>query len=54
MIGDFNTQPSDTSANDFCDICSFKYLLKEPICYENLINPKCIDLTQRSLKVFCY
>ena len=28
----------------FCDIYSFKHLVKEPTCYKNIENPKCIDL----------
>ena len=44
IIGVFNAQASYTSVKDFCDIYSFKHLIKEPTCYKNPINPKCIDL----------
>ena len=29
---------------EFCDIYSFKNLIKEPTCFKNPANPKCIDL----------
>ena len=29
---------------DFCDMYSFKNLIKEPTCYKSPTNPKCIDL----------
>ena len=29
---------------DFCDIYSFQNLIKEPTCFKNPTNPKCIDL----------
>ena len=32
------------SMTDFCDIYSSKNLMKEPTCFKNLANPKCIDL----------
>ena len=50
MIGDFNASEFDTLVENFCDICSLKNLIKEPICFRNPHNPKCIDLitTNRS------
>ena len=42
ITGDFNVRVSDTSGKDFCDIYSFKHLIKESTCYKNLIDPKCI------------
>ena len=44
IIGDFNTQASETSVKDFCDIYSIQHIIKEPRCYKNSNNPKCIDL----------
>ena len=32
------------SMKDFCDIYSLKNLIKEPTCFKNPTNPKCIDL----------
>ena len=49
IIGSFNAQASDTSVKGLCDIYSSKHLIKEPVFYINLINPKCLDplLTNR-------
>ena len=44
LIGDFNAEVSDVSMKEFCDIYSFKNLIKEPTCFQNPANPKCIDL----------
>ena len=30
--------------NDFCNVCNFSNLVKEPTCYKNPDNPSCIDL----------
>ena len=40
IIGDFNAQASDSSVEDFYDICSFKHLIKESTCYKSPTNPK--------------
>ena len=57
IIGDFNAQASDTSVKHFCDIYSSQDLIKEPTCYKNPNNPKCIDLMltsrQRSFQNSC-
>ena len=49
LIGDFNAEVSDMFMKDFCNIYSFKNLIKEPTCFKNPTNPKCIDfmLTNR-------
>ena len=44
LIGDFNAEVPDMSIKDFCDIYSFKNLIKEATCFKNPTNPKCIDL----------
>ena len=44
LIGDFNAAVPDMSMKDFCDIYSFKNLIKEATCFKNPTNPKCIDL----------
>ena len=44
LIGDFNAEMSDMSMKDFCDIYSFKNLIKVLTCLKNPTNPKCIDL----------
>ena len=49
LIGDFNAEVSDMSMKDFCNIYSFKNLIKESTCFKNPTNRKCIDfmLTNR-------
>ena len=44
LLGDFNSEFSEPSLNDFCDIYNLKNLVKEPTCYKNPGNPSCIDL----------
>ena len=44
LIGDLNVEVSEMSMKDFCDIYSFKNLIKERTCFKNPTNPKCIDL----------
>ena len=44
LIGDFNAEVPDMPMKVFCDMYSFKNLIKEPTCYKNPANPKCIDL----------
>ena len=57
IIGNFNVQGEDTSVKDFCDIYSFKHLIKASAGYKNPNNPKCIDLIptnrQRSFQNSC-
>ena len=57
IIADFNAQASNKSVKDFCDVYSFKHLIKEPTCYKNPNNPKCIDFMltskQRSFQNSC-
>ena len=43
LLGDFNSEFSEPSLNDFCDIYNLKNLVKEPTCYKNPGNPSCID-----------
>ena len=45
LIGDFNTEISDSHMDSFC-YASFhlKSLINEPICYKNPDKPTCIDL----------
>lgn len=43
MTGNFNTPEADSTVKDFCDICSFKHLVKELRCNKNPVNPKGTD-----------
>ena len=49
MKGDFNSQKVDSSVEDFFDIYSYKHRVKEPTCYKNPVNLKCIDLMLTNL-----
>ena len=57
IIEDINTQANDTYVKDFCDIYSFKRLIKERTQYKNHINQECIDLIpanrQDSFRNYC-
>ena len=44
LLGDFNSEFSESCLNDFCDIYSLKNLVNEPTCYKNPDNPPCTDL----------
>ena len=39
-----NAEESDTTIKDFCDMYSFKNLIKDAACFKNADKPKCIDL----------
>ena len=49
IIGNFNVQAGDTCVKDFCDIYSFKRLIKKSASYKNPNNPKCIDFMLMNL-----
>ena len=44
LLGDFNTEPSDTVLSNFCEIYNFKNLIKDKTCFKNPEKPSCIDL----------
>ena len=44
IVGDFNTEVTQTSIKVFCDSYEFKNLIKDATCYKNPENPSCIDL----------
>ena len=44
LIGDFNAEESDTTIKDFCDIYSFKNLIKDATCFNYPYKTKCIYL----------
>ena len=41
LIGDINAEESDTTIKDFCDIYSFKNLIKDATCFKIPDKPKC-------------
>ena len=44
ILGDFNSQMSETNMKNFCDIYDLENLIKEPTCFKNPNNPSSIDL----------
>ena len=43
LLGDLNPDPSESAVRDFCEIYSYKNLIKENTCFKNPSKP-CIDL----------
>ena len=39
-----NSEMSETSMNEFCEIYNLKNLVKELTCFKNQLNPTCVDL----------
>ena len=44
LLGDFNSEMTDSNLNDFCNLYLLKNLIKKPTCFKNSENPKTIDL----------
>ena len=44
LVGDFNSETSESRMNEFCDVYDLKNLIKENTCFKNPLNPSCIDL----------
>ena len=44
ILGDFNSETTEKSMTDFCEMYGLSNLIKEPTCYKNPENPSCIDL----------
>ena len=44
LLGDFNSEVSEISMNNFCQLYNLRNLVKEPTCFKNLQNPSNIDL----------
>ena len=44
LLGDFNTEPTDTVLSNFCEIYSLQNLIKDKTCFKNPNKPSCIDL----------
>ena len=42
-MADFNADMENINLKNFCDLCNFKNLIKEPTCFKNPVNPTCID-----------
>ena len=44
ILGDFNAEANDPYMETFCETYKLKHLVKEPTCFKNPLNPKCIDI----------
>ena len=44
IMGDFNTEPTESAMGEFMNIYNLKNLIKGPTCYKNPDKPSCIDL----------
>ena len=44
LLGDLNSQPTESAVRDFCEIYSYKNLIKDNTCFKNLLKPSCMDL----------
>ena len=44
LLGDLNSEPTESAVRDFCEIYSCKNLIKDNTCFKNPSKPYCIDL----------
>ena len=44
VLGDLNTEVSNSFMEQFCASYNLKSLIKEPTCFKSVDNPSCIDL----------
>ena len=44
LLGDLNSEPTESAVTDFCEIYSCKNLIKDSTCFKNPLKPSCIDL----------
>ena len=44
LLGNLNSEPTESAVKDFCEIYSCKNLIKDNICFKNPLKPSCIDL----------
>ena len=44
LLGDLNSEPTESAVRDFCQIYSCKNLIKDNTCFKNQLKPSCIDL----------
>ena len=44
LLGDLNSEPTESAVRDFCEIYSCKNLIKDNTCFGNPSKPSCIDL----------
>ena len=44
LLGDPNSEPTESAVRDFCEIYCCKNLIKDNTCFKNPLKPSCIDL----------
>ena len=44
LLGDLNSEPTESAVRDFCQIYGCKNLIKDNTCFKNPEKPSCIDL----------
>ena len=44
LLGDLNSETTESAVRDFCEICSCKNLIKDNICIKNQLKPSFTDL----------
>ena len=44
IMGDFNSEGTETEMTEFCETYNLTNLIKEPTCFKNPLNPSSIDL----------
>ena len=44
ILGDLNSEPTESSIRNFCEICSCKNLIRDNTCFKYPSKPSCIDL----------
>ena len=50
LVGDFNSEISELSIHDFCNVYNLESLSSTPTCFKNAENPSCIDLLLTNTK----
>ena len=48
LLGDLNSEPTESAVRDFCEIYSCKNLIKDNTSFRNQLKPSCIDLMIRN------
>ena len=44
LLGDFNSEVSESTMAEFCEIYNFKNLITDPTCFKNVLHPSSIDV----------
>ena len=44
LLGDIDSEQTESAVRDFCEIYSCKNLIKDNTCFKNPLKPSCIDL----------